>query len=154
MHRTTLHNCRKSIRFRYWSRKSYAVFGSLHRHVTIGKVGKGIADSALDKAKTVLAQEYGCRNVQGKADDDSENLSGYADCVRWGNGECMFVGLFAAGSASKDEAYAGLRLSLFVIHKSGVTKQPDMYQYRYEKVASSLRSFYTYSYDNRVGKES
>ena len=53
MHENTLHNQRKSIRFRRWSRKNYAVFGSLHRHVTIGRVCKGIADSSLDKARHI-----------------------------------------------------------------------------------------------------
>lgn len=55
MHENTLHNQRKSIRFRRWSRKNYAVFGSLHRHVTIGRVCKGIADSSLDKARHIVS---------------------------------------------------------------------------------------------------
>lgn len=57
MHENTLHNQRKSIRFRRWSRKNYAVFGSLHRHVTIGRVCKGIADSSLDKARHIVSVE-------------------------------------------------------------------------------------------------
>lgn len=54
MHENTLHSQRKSIRFRRWSRKNYAAFGSLHRHVTIGRVCKGIADSSLDKARHIV----------------------------------------------------------------------------------------------------
>ena len=57
MHENTLHNQRRSIRFRRWSRKNYAVFGSLHRHVTIGRVCKGIADSSLDKARHIVSVE-------------------------------------------------------------------------------------------------
>lgn len=57
MHEITLHSQRKSIRFRRWSRKNYAVFGSLHRHVTIGRVCKGIADSSLDKARHIVSVE-------------------------------------------------------------------------------------------------
>ena len=72
MHENTLHNQRKSIRFRRWSRKNYAVFGSLHRHVTIGRVCKGIADSSLDKARHIVSVE--------------------------GNGQCVYVAVEPAGS--------------------------------------------------------
>lgn len=37
------------IRFRYWSHKSYAVFSSLGKHVTIGFVCKSIVEAALTK---------------------------------------------------------------------------------------------------------
>lgn len=38
-----------SLRFRRWSRKAYAPFASVGRHVTIGCVHKGIADRSLAK---------------------------------------------------------------------------------------------------------
>lgn len=38
-----------SLRFRRWSRKAYAAFVSVGRHVTIGCVHKGIADRSLAK---------------------------------------------------------------------------------------------------------
>lgn len=38
-----------SLRFRRWSRKAYAAFASVGRHVTIGCVHKGIADRSLAK---------------------------------------------------------------------------------------------------------
>ena len=38
-----------SLRFRRWSRKAYAPFASVGRHVTIGCVHKGIADRSLVK---------------------------------------------------------------------------------------------------------
>ena len=37
------------LRFRRWSRKAYAVFCSLGKHVTIGCVSKGIAEASLSK---------------------------------------------------------------------------------------------------------
>ena len=46
-----------SLRFRRWSRKAYAAFASIGRHVTIGCVSKSIADKSLTKqasAKTVI----------------------------------------------------------------------------------------------------
>lgn len=44
------------LRFRRWSRKEYAAFVSLHRHVTIGQVGRGIADASLGKQKTAVCE--------------------------------------------------------------------------------------------------
>ena len=40
---------KKSVRFRKWSRKAYAVFASICYQVSIGHVSKDIADSALAK---------------------------------------------------------------------------------------------------------
>jgi hypothetical protein len=40
-----------SLRFRYWSRKSYAAFKSIGRHVTIGHLKNIIADTLLGKQK-------------------------------------------------------------------------------------------------------
>ena len=81
MHKMILHNVRKSIRFRFWSRKNYAVFGSLHRHVTIGRVCKGIADSALDKAKIDSPSKDTKGSHQYKAVDD--DVSGYRASDLW-----------------------------------------------------------------------
>lgn len=52
MRKTVIYNAEKTIRFRCWNRKGYAIFRSLHRHVTIGRVCKSIADSALKRTKT------------------------------------------------------------------------------------------------------
>ena len=38
---------KKSVRFRKWSRKAYAVFASICYQVSIGHVSKDIADSVL-----------------------------------------------------------------------------------------------------------
>lgn len=38
------------IRFRHWSRKAYAAFASLGKHVTIGHVCKSIAEASLCKS--------------------------------------------------------------------------------------------------------
>ncbi|WP_446776301.1 hypothetical protein [Macellibacteroides fermentans] len=37
--------------FRRWSRKSYAVFASLHKQVLISRVGKSITEASLSKEK-------------------------------------------------------------------------------------------------------
>ena len=44
-----------SLRFRRWSRKAYAAFASIGRHVTIGCVSKSIADKSLTKQASAKA---------------------------------------------------------------------------------------------------
>lgn len=56
MHRITSCSQKVMLRFRRWSRKEYAAFVSLHRHVTIGQVGRGIADVSLGKQKTAVCE--------------------------------------------------------------------------------------------------
>lgn len=56
MHRITSCSQKIMLRFRRWSRKEYAAFVSLHRHVTIGQVGRGIADASLGKQKTAVCE--------------------------------------------------------------------------------------------------
>lgn len=56
MHRIASYSCKVMLRFRRWSRKEYAAFVSLHRHVTIGQVGRGIADASLGKQKTAVCE--------------------------------------------------------------------------------------------------
>lgn len=48
MRNTTPH---KIIRFRCWTRKGYAMFSSLGRCVTIGTLGREVADASLKKQK-------------------------------------------------------------------------------------------------------
>ncbi|WP_346237548.1 hypothetical protein ABDK00_000515 [Niabella insulamsoli] len=45
-----LHN-QRSLRFRRWSRKSYAAFHSIGKHVTIGNLKNIVADTLLGKQK-------------------------------------------------------------------------------------------------------
>lgn len=47
----------RSIRFRRWSRKSYAAFLSLKRHVTIGCVGTSIVEALLHKGGMFHAEQ-------------------------------------------------------------------------------------------------
>ena len=56
MHRITPCSQKVMLRFRRWSRKEYAAFVSLHRHVTIGQVGRGIVDASLGKQKTAVCE--------------------------------------------------------------------------------------------------
>lgn len=104
MYKHTLHTCRKSVRFRCWSRKNYAVFGSLHRHVTIGKVGKGIADSALEKTGNILFQKS-FRGVMRLQEDKEENPE-EAGVLRWHMGQEGSSLWLMTGSAAGSEAHA------------------------------------------------
>ena len=49
MRHTAIH--KPSIRFRRWSRKSYATFVSIGRCVTIGTLGKNVVEKSLCKQK-------------------------------------------------------------------------------------------------------
>lgn len=44
-----------SLRFKKWSRKSYAAFKSVSRHVTIGCLKNIVADALLGKQKNILS---------------------------------------------------------------------------------------------------
>ena len=66
MHRIASYSRKVMLRFRRWSRKEYAAFVSLHRHVTIGQVGRGIADASLGKQKaTVRTGRDWCARTTG-----------------------------------------------------------------------------------------
>ncbi len=41
------------IRFRRWSRKSYSMFASIGKYVTIGQVCKSIAEASLSKTNSL-----------------------------------------------------------------------------------------------------
>ena len=56
MKRKQIH--RQTIRFRRWSRKSYAAFASIGRCVTIGCLRKNVADSSLRKQDAVQTIPY------------------------------------------------------------------------------------------------
>ncbi len=47
-------NTVKSIRFRQWSRKNYAVFAGLNKVISIGRVKASICDMALLKTNSLL----------------------------------------------------------------------------------------------------
>lgn len=50
-----LYSISRSFRFRRFSRKAYAAFASMHRHVTIGHVSRNICDLEMLKSGKVLA---------------------------------------------------------------------------------------------------
>ena len=77
MRRLNRHNSRM-IRFRQWSRKAYAVFSSLGKHVTIGFVGKGIVDASLCKSShsnAACSEGYEFCTSRLLADDSSDESS-------------------------------------------------------------------------------
>ena len=50
-----LYSISRSFRFRRFSRKAYAAFASMHRHVTIGRVGRSICDLEMLKSGKAVA---------------------------------------------------------------------------------------------------
>ena len=141
MHKTVIYNTGETIRFRRWSGKGYAIFRSLHRHVTIGRVCKSIADSALSKDKNTM-------NLGGGGSDTrSPELLSILFSL-------SASGLSAAMKLTNIPEVPATYSHLFVIHTSGVTKEPHHIHTDAHGFSSSLRSFYTYYYDRRTGKES
>lgn len=63
---------RKSVRFRKWSRKAYAVFASICYQVSIGHVSKDIADSALAKKEYKEGSSSKCQKQEQDEHDDKE----------------------------------------------------------------------------------
>ena len=111
MHENTLHNQRKSIRFRRWSRKNYAVFGSLHRHVTIGRVCKGIADSSLDKARHIVSVEGNGQCVYAMDGIREQDASPYDIGIPLGCVMLLLMGLPVAVEPAGSEATQELIMS-------------------------------------------
>ena len=61
------------IRFRRWNRKSYSMFASLGKCVTIGQVCKSIAEASLSK-NTSLCNTRTATDTPDKAPDSSPTL--------------------------------------------------------------------------------
>ena len=157
MHENTLHNQRKSIRFRRWSRKNYAVFGSLHRHVTIGRVCKGIADSSLDKARHIVSVEgngqllcvYTMEQHQGTGCFTAPDISSHLGCVM-----LLLMGLPVAVEPAGSEV-ACIRRTQNNCHlpKRNGERIRVTSCCRCARVLSPFR-FYAYKYDRNIRKKS
>ena len=76
MHRITSCSQKVMLRFRRWSRKEYAAFVSLHRHVTIGQVGRGIADASLGKQKTAVCERKKTEGTSWTSFSEEDTLFG------------------------------------------------------------------------------
>lgn len=153
MHKTVIYNTGETIRFRRWSGKGYAIFRSLHRHVTIGRVCKSIADSALSKDKNTMNLGGGGSDTRTQKEEEAQPPEGSPELL-----SILFSlsasGLSAAMKLTNIPEVPATYSHLFVIHTSGVTKEPHHIHTDAHGFSSSLRSFYTYYYDRRTGKES
>lgn len=130
MRKTVIYNTGETIRFRCWNRKGYAIFRSLHRHVTIGRVCKSIADSALKKDKNTLNLENrrGGVDFRMQTEEEAWPPEGSPEL----SSVLFFLSAFGSSAAIKltniPEAPATYS-HLFVTHKSGVTKEPHPHPY-------------------------
>ncbi len=66
-----------AIRFKRYSRKSYAAFVSMHREVTIGAVASYIADSQLQKAKSAHSAENNAHKNEKQTELQGEKQREY-----------------------------------------------------------------------------
>ena len=60
----------KSLRFRKWSRKSYAAFQSIGKHVTIGNLKNIVADTFLGKQTNTVALAVDAYTTNGNEEED------------------------------------------------------------------------------------
>ncbi len=142
MHKTVIYNTGETIRFRRWSGKGYAIFRSLHRHVTIGRVCKSIADSALSKDKNTMNLGGGGSDTRTQKEEEAQPPEGSPELL-----SILFSlsasGLSAAMKLTNIPEAPVTYSHLFVIHTSGVTKEPHHIHTDAHGFSSSLRSFYT-----------
>lgn len=142
MHKTVIYNTGETIRFRRWSGKGYAIFRSLHRHVTIGRVCKSIADSALSKDKNTMNLGGGGSDTRTQKEEEAQPPEGSPELL-----SILFSlsasGLSAAMKLTNIPEVPATYSHLFVIHTSGVTKEPHHIHTDAHGFSSSLRSFYT-----------
>ena len=143
MHKIVIYNTGETIRFRRWSGKGYAIFRSLHRHVTIGRVCKSIADSALSKDKNTMNLGGGGSDTRTQKEEEAQPPEGSPELL-----SILFSlsasGLSAAMKLTNIPEVPATYSHLFVIHTSGVTKEPHHIHTDAHGFSSSLRSFYTY----------
>ena len=143
MHKTVIYNTGETIRFRRWSGKGYAIFRSLHRHVTIGRVCKSIADSALSKDKNTMNLGGGGSDTRTQKEEEAQPPEGSPELS-----SILFSlsasGLSAAMKLTNIPEVPATYSHLFVIHTSGVTKEPHHIHTDAHGFSSSLRSFYTH----------
>lgn len=68
---------RKTIRFRRWARKGYAIFSSLGCCITIGRLDGNIADASLKKQKAGISikKETTDENVASDNEEPDDGLS-------------------------------------------------------------------------------
>ncbi len=67
-----------TIRFCRWSRKAYAAFASIGKHVTIGKVCKSITEASLNKTASFHSTKSPFEEKQ-KAPADTSSLREWED---------------------------------------------------------------------------
>ena len=146
MHKTVIYNTGETIRFRRWSGKGYAIFRSLHRHVTIGRVCKSIADSALSKDKNTMNLGGGGSDTRTQKEEEAQPPEGSPELL-----SILFSlsasGLSAAMKLTNIPEVPATYSHLFVIHTSGVTKEPHHIHTDAHGFSSSLRSFILIYYD-------
>lgn len=68
--------CSTSLRFRYWSRKGYAIFSSLGQHVTIGCLRKNVTELALLKQPRKKCISIACHTVGEQAHPEEQEDTG------------------------------------------------------------------------------
>lgn len=125
MHRIASYSRKVMLRFRRWSRKEYAAFVSLHRHVTIGQVGRGIADASLGKQKTAVCEG---KKTEGMSWTDFSEEDALFGSGGPGLGGCLFEmdrkGLWYLLVPQREEVSAPFvgRINKIINNRKGCTR--------------------------------
>lgn len=84
-----------SLRFRRWSRHSYAAFCSIGRHVTIGRLASDIVDASLRKEKSVHSRFFSKRALSSSDYDLSAGYEDYSGDSPGGGGILWLVSIMS-----------------------------------------------------------
>ena len=84
-----------SLRFRRWSRHSYAAFCSVGRHVTIGRLASDIVDASLRKEKSVHSRFFSKRALSSSDYDLSAGYEDYSGDSPGGGGILWLVSIMS-----------------------------------------------------------
>ena len=96
-----------SLRFRQWSRKSYAAFKSIGRQVTIGRLKSVVADTLLGKQKNIISIFITAWKNDNKAQENEWDAP---------PDEELLLELFYAPALQNTKIYCGFTKPYYIIN--------------------------------------
>ncbi len=154
MYRQEISNQVGSLRFHQWSRKAYAAFASLKRHVTMGCVGKGITEVSLSKG--AMCAQVRVNSVW--ADDDAVTDTSEADtdvCIaeRLLEASGMSVCLVTEKGGIRQEEIDPRKNLLIKAYDTPVFVRKDTGIQSLRRLCVSVSFVFYLAYDRRIEKQ-
>lgn len=145
MHQKKISYTVRSIRFHQWSRKAYAAFASLKRHVTMGCVRKGITEVSLSKGAMcaqVFVNRIGADNGAVTDLREAETDSGVEEILLWANK--MSVSVADAECADgNDGVYKRNKITL--THRASVFVEKRHSNTEFRSLCVAVPSFFVFN---------